>query len=444
MRNSQIMDFISFCNRRLMVLLIAALFGMPVHAEELTIEITQGSDKAIAIAVVPFKNNSVSAIPEDVSRIVKDDLQRSGEFDSLAVERMLSLPTQATEVYFRDWKLLGQSYLVVGEIEYSTLDKKYKVRYEVFDVNTERRLIGEVLSGSESSLRDLAHRISDTVYKKITGVRGIFSTRIAYVTLQRGSKGETDYRLQIADADGRRSRVLLKTTEPVLSPAWSPKADKIAYVSFETGRPAVYVQTIATGARQKVSSFKGLNGAPAWSPDGSSLALTLSKDGNAEIYLMDMQTSVLKKLTNHFAIDTEPSWSPNGKDIVFTSDRSGSPQVYRMSLSDLRPTRLTFDGRYNARPRFSDDGKRIFYVHQKGGVYNIAALDLKDGSQRILTETPLDESPSIAPNGRMLIYGTQRGKNGVLAVVSVDGQAKYFLPSKFGDVREPAWSPFLN
>lgn len=415
-----------------------------IQAEELTIEITQGSDKAISLAVVPFKNNSISAIPEDVSKIVKEDLQRSGEFDALPVERMLSLPTQAKEVFYRDWKLLGQSYLIVGEIEYSDLDKKYKVRYELFDVNTEQRLIGEVLTGTESSLRDLAHRISDAVYKKLTGVRGVFSTRIAYVTLERSSKGDTDYRLQIADADGRRSRVLLKTSEPVLSPAWSPNGEKIAYVSFETGRPAVYVQTIATGSRLKVSSFKGLNSAPAWSPDGSTLALTLSKDGNAEIYLMDLQTSVLKKLTNHFSIDTEASWSPDGRQMVFTSDRSGSPQVYRMALSDLRPSRLTFDGRYNARPRFSDDGKRVYFVHQKGGVFNIAALDLKDGSQRILTETPLDESPSIAPNGRMLIYGTQRGQNGVLAVVAVDGQAKYFLPSRFGDVREPAWSPFLN
>ncbi len=408
------------------------------------IEITQGSDSAIPIAIVPFSNKSAGAIPEDIRKIIADDLQRSGEFEPLETNRMLSLPSSAKEVYYRDWRLLGQNYLLISRIEYSKYSKNYKIEYELFDVNQQQRILGEVVSGNEKSLRDLAHHISDAVYEAVTGIRGAFSTRIAYITLQNNPKGRPEYRMQVADADGRRSFTLFKSFEPIISPAWSPDGKRLAYVSFESGRPNVYTHVISTAKRELVASFKGINSAPAWSPDGKSLAVTLSKDGNAEIYHLTLSTKALKRYTRHYSIDTEASWSPDGHQIVFTSDRSGSPQVYRMNIFDLDPERLTFDGRYNARPRFSEDGKSIFYVHQANGSFNIATMNLKTGSQVMLTSTPLDESPSLAPNDRMLIYATQRGRKGVLAVVSVDGRAKYFLPSEFGDVREPAWSPFLK
>ena len=415
-----------------------------ISAAELTIIIDQGSDSAIPIAIVPFTNKSAGAIPEDISKIITEDLQRSGEFEPLATNRMLSLPTSAKEVYYRDWRLLKQNYLVIGNIEYSKYTSAYKIQYELFDVNQQQRIVGEVVSGSEKGLRDLAHHISDAIYEAITGIRGAFSTRISYITHQVSATGKPEYRLQVADADGRRSFTLLKTSEPILSTAWSPDGKKLAYVSFESGRPAIYIHVIATGKRERVSAHKGLNGAPSWSPDGKSLAITLSKDGNAEIYRLDLATKKLTRYTRHYSIDTEASWSPDGRQIVFTSDRSGSPQVYRMNVSDQRPERLTFEGRYNARPRFSEDGQSIFYVHQSQGSFNIATLNLETGNELTLTETSLDESPSLAPNDRMLIYSTQRGRKGVLAVVSVDGRSKYFLPAEEGDVREPAWSPFLK
>ena len=426
------------------ILLSIFLVAPRISIAELMIEITQGADSAIPIAIVPFSNKSAKPIPEDIRKIIADDLQRSGEFDPLATNRMLSLPTSAKEVYYRDWRLLKQNYLLIGSIEYSDYSKAYKIQYQLFDVNQQKRVVGEVVSGGDKSLRDLAHHISDAIYEAVTGVRGAFSTRISYITLQNSANGKPEYRLQVADADGRRSFTLLKTSEPILSTAWSPDGKKLAYVSFESGRPAVYTHVIATGKRQLVSAHKGLNGAPAWSPDGKSLALTLSKDGNAEIYRLELATKKLTRYTRHYSIDTEASWSPDGHQLVFTSDRSGSPQVYRMNIYDQTAERLTFKGRYNARPRFSEDGKSIFYVHQSQGSFNIATLNLETGSELTLTDTSLDESPSLAPNDRMLIYSTQRGRKGVLAVVSVDGRSKYLLPAEFGDVREPAWSPFLK
>ncbi|MCP5160306.1 MAG: Tol-Pal system protein TolB [Hahellaceae bacterium] len=411
---------------------------------ELTIEISEGVDNPIPVAVVPFANRSVAPLPDDVRQIISDDLQRSGEFTSLDISRMLSLPSRGDEVRYRDWSLVGQSYLVIGDIEYSQIENVYSIRYELYDVFQEKFVVGQKYVVTADRLREVSHKISDRIYETITGVKGIFSTKIAYVTLNRDAKGKDDYRLYVADADGRHARMLLQTTEPVLSVAWSPNGQKLAYVSFETGRPAIYIQEVESGNRKTVSAYTGLNSAPAWSPDGKYLAMTLSKDGNAEIYKLNLETGQLQRLTNHYAIDTEPSWSPDGKSIVFTSDRSGGPQIYWMGVDGERQERLTFDGKYNARARYTGDNRQIIYVHQSDGAFNIASLDLSSNTQLILTQTPLDESPSMAPNGRMLIYATQRGRNGVLAVVSLDGKAKYFLPSSQGDVREPSWSPYVN
>jgi TolB protein len=408
---------------------------------ELLIRITEGADSAIPLAVVPFAESGQLPADVDVAQIVRDDLAMSGEFKSLAPERMLSLPSRGEDVFYRDWNMLGQRYLLVGET--SSTGDRISVRYELFDVNREERLLGETASSSVSGLRSLAHHISDKVYEAITGVPGAFSTRLAFVTLEM-KDGKRTYKLQVSDVDGKRARVRLESDEPIMSPSWSPDAKSLAYVSFETGRPAIYTHELASGNRTRLAAFPGLNSAPSWSPDGRSMLMTLSKDGNAEIYRMNLETLALKRLTNHWSIDTEPSWHPDGKGFLFTSDRSGGPQVYRMDSAESEPRRLTFGSRYNARPRFGDDGRFMFYVHQRDSGFHIARMDLETGEETILTRSTLDESPSVAPNGRMLIYATQQGGQNVLTVASVNGGANYTLPASTGDVRDPAWSPVVR
>ncbi len=424
---------------------LVLVFGLAATVSaELMIEITKGSDTALPIAIVPFASEGDEPVPEDIARIVSNDLQRSGDFDTLSTGRMLSLPESMAQMHFRDWRLLGQTYVLVGKVRYDAIQSRFQVQYELVDVYGQKRLLGEVLSVPRSGLRKLAHLIADKVYETITGVRGVFSTKIAYITLKNLPGGKQEYRLQVSDADGQNAYTLFKSHEPILSPAWSNDGQHLAYQSFHTGRPAIYIQHVKTGGQRKVTGFKGLNSSPMWSPDDRYLVMTLSKDGNAELYTYDLVSNEVERLTNHYGIDTEASWSPDGKELVFTSDRSGKPQIYRMNLIDRKPQRLTFEGRYNARPRFSLDGRSLYYVHQVNGDFHIASIDMSTGENRVLTSTPLDESPSVAPNGRMIIYATNRNGKGVLAVVSVDGGAKYFLPSDYGDVKEPAWSPFLN
>ncbi|AZZ91200.1 Tol-Pal system protein TolB [Hahella sp. KA22] len=421
-----------------LVLLISGL-----ARADLVIEIDKGSRAAIPVAVVPFANESGQPLAEDIGQIVTEDLKRSGDIEPLDRTKMLSIPSKAEEIYFRDWGLLGQRYLLVGGVQYDAPSQVYKVRYELYNVQSQQRVIGKIISGKSEQLRDLGHAIADAVYEAVTGIRGVFSTRIAYVTLEK-SGSKNIYKLEVADADGRRSKLVYKSAMPIISPAWSPDGKKLAYVSFESQRPAIYVQDVASGVRTQVTSYKGLNSAPTWSPDGSKLAVTLSKDGNAELYVLDLRNNSLKRLTNHWAIDTEASWSPDGRTIAFTSDRGGGPQIYLMDASGGSPRRLTFEGRYNSRPRFSVDGKKVYYVHQRDGSFNVASLDLESGQDQILTQTEMDESPSVAPNGSMIIYATQKNGKGVLAVVGVNSGSKYTLPAQFGDVREPAWSPYIS
>ncbi|MEQ7871229.1 Tol-Pal system beta propeller repeat protein TolB [Chromohalobacter salexigens] len=418
-------------------LLLMLCAGM-AHAE-LTIEITKGSDQAIPIAIVPMANGD--DLPENVSRIVSNDLERSGRFEPLPRESLISRPSSSEEVHYQDWQQLNSDYLVVGKID--NQGGEYRIQYELLNVNGQNRMLGEVVTSSRDQLRDSAHYISDQIFEEITGIRGAFSTSIAYVTAS-GVGDDIDYALSVADADGHNSQQILSSDEPILSPAWSPDGGKLAYVSFETGRPGIYVQNLATGQRVRLTSFEGINGAPAWSPDGRKLAMSLSKDGQPEIYVMDIASRDLRRLTQSDAIDTEPEWAPNGRSLIFTSDRSGNPQIYRYDLGSGQAERLTFTGSYNSRGRFSPDGDAIFMVTRDDSGYHVARQDLDTDRMTILTDSDWDESPSVAPNGTMVIFATQEGTRGVLGAVSADGSASFRLPSPQGDVREPAWSPFLD
>ncbi len=404
---------------------------------ELTIEITQGLDEPTPIAIVPFGG---AQLPENLSNIVSADLQRSGLFRPIPRADMLSLPSKESDIYYRDWRILGVSYILIGGLQRTT--DGYNLGYELYDVIGQRKIFSKSAQGPQSSLRDLAHEASDAVYETITGIRGAFSTKILYVEDLR--QGKNRYRLVKADADGARPKVIFSSDQPLLSPSWSHDMRYVAYVSFETTRPAIFRHNLVTNQREQLTNFKGLNGAPSWSPDDSKLALVLSKDGNPEIYTLDIATRKLTRVTRHFAIDTEPNWTGDGKGIIFTSNRGGSPQIYQVGVASKRVERLTFEGDYNARPRVSPDGESLVMVHRENGVYHIAWQDIASGDLRILTETSLDESPSIAPNGAMLLYATKYNRKGVLAAVSMDAGVKFRLPSKQGDVREPAWSPFIS
>lgn len=427
-----------------LILCLTLVFLSGLARAELLIEVTQGVDEPSPIAVVPFGWDGSEPLPEDIAQIVEEDLKRSGLFRAIPRGDMLSLPHDYKEVFFRDWKLLGASYLLVGRITRAPGAADYQIQFELFDVHSRGRLIGEMISGGGAELRDLAHYVSDRVYQTLTGIPGIFSTKILYITVERGPQG-SEHRLQIADVDGARTRTILQSREPIMSPSWAPDGRRIAYVSFEDGRPGIYIQELATGVRRKLPHFQGLNGAPAWSPDGTRIALVLSRDGNPEIYIMDLVSGEMRRVTRHFGIDTEPFWSGDGESIIFTSNRGGRPQIYRLTLATNQVERLTFEGSYNARGRLTEDGRHLVLVHRRRGVFHIGLQDLERGGLQVLTQTSLDESPTVAPNGHMVLYATQDRRNrGILAAVSIDGRIKYNIPARTGDVREPAWSPFLN
>lgn len=406
----------------------------------LTIEITQSADVGIPIAIVPFGVEGQVKPLHNVSEIVEMDLARSGRFSLIPNEDFLSTPHRNDEVVFKDWRLTKAEALVIGTMR-EFAEGKFEVIFRLYDVFRERQLAGFRYTIGVTELRSVAHQISDLVYEKLTGERGAFNTRIAYVTRENAPKGLV-FKLQVADSDGHNAKTVLKSRAPILSPAWSPDGKRLAYVSFEAGRSKIYIQGVATQKRQLIADFDGINGAPAWSPDGRRLALTLSKDGNPEIYILDLDTRRLKRLTRNRIIDTEPAWSPDGREIVFTSDRAGKPQVYRMKASGRGIERLTFEGDSNARPSYSANGEMITLITEFQGRYHIAVLRLKDKVLQVLSDTPLDESPTFAPNGRMILYATAVGGKGVLASVSSDGRVRQLYRLEEGDVREPAWSPY--
>ena len=423
--------------------LLLALLATPAAAQ-LTVQITQGVADPIPVAVVPFGWSADGAAPHDVAETIRADLERSGRFAALPRADMLEFPHTAAAVDAANWRLLKVDYVVVGRL--TTLpDGRYEIQFELVNVLTGQRALGQAIPAGRDALKMASHRASDLIFEKILGMRGAFATRIAYVAAD-GPAVARRYRLVVADSDGANARTVMQSNEPIMSPAWSPDGSSVSYVSFEGGSSAVYVQILSSGQRIRVSARAGINGAPAFSPDGRKLALALSRrDGNVDVYVLTLATQELLRLTESPAIDTEPAWSQDGRSIYFTSDRGGGPQVYKVAATAGAPAqRITFEGSYNARPRVAPDGNSIAVVTIDRGAYRIAVMDLRRRDVRVLTAGRLDESPSFAPNGAMLIYATRDGRRGVLATASVDGRVQQRLAGGEGDIREPAWSPYLQ
>jgi len=426
---------------KLVALLIALL---PFQAQAvLTIEITGGSEAALPIAIVPFGSEGYAA-PENLSDIISNDLASSGRFAPVEERDLISQPHEAQQVNFADWRLLRSEGLLIGKVS-SQDGENYQVQFQLFDVYKAEQLVGKRYNVPASGLRNLAHQIADIIYETLTGEKGVFATRLAFVTEMKNADGSKRFALQVSDADGANPRTVLQSTQPIMSPNWAPDGEQLTYVSFENGKAEVYVQQLSSGRRNSVASFKGLNSAPAWSPDGKRLALTLSKNGNPEIYVLELASGNLSRVThNSGAIDTEAVWMPNGREILFTSDRGGRPQIYRVDAEGGRAERVTFEGGYNASADISPDGRTMAMVHAANGRFHIAIQDLQTGAVQVLTDTTADESPSFAPNGRMILYATEQKGRGVLAAVSVDGRIKQRLGESGSAVREPAWSPFRH
>ena len=435
----------SYRSLHLLITITCLFLIRPAMAEDvLTIEITKGVVEKIPIAIVPFTSEGdQESMPEDIGKIVSDDLESSGYFKTMPVADMPAQPHDFPSIMFDDWKRMGMDNLVVGKAT-KTASGAYAIEFRLADVYKSSQLTGLRVISKSNNLRFAAHQIADVIYEKLIGEPGAFATRITYVTVKKNGKKKR-YQLEMSDADGSNPVTLLESSQPILSPVWSPNGRQLAYVSFEEGNSAIYVQNIATGKRQVVSSGRGINSSPAWSPDSSKLAMTLSKDGNPEIYIKNLRGNQLTRITNNRAIDTEASFSPDGSTLVFTSDRGGSPQIYQVPVSGGTAQRLTFSmGKYNAGASYSPDGKMLALVHQANGAYQIAVLDLEYQQLNILTDARLDESPSFAPNSKMIIYSTTRGSRSELAAVSIDGKIQKRLAVQGSEVREPAWGPFVR
>jgi TolB protein len=425
------------------VALMAFLVFAPRSWAELVVEITHGQDDAIPIAIVPFNSPEEAALSFDVAQVVNDDLARSGRFKTMARKDMIDQPRVGATIGFDDWRRLNNDYIVVGQVQTLGADR-FNIIFELYNVLNRQRLLGYQINANKAGLRLASHQVADMIFQKILGIRGAFATRVAYISVL-GRLPNRTYQLIVADADGMNPRTVMESGEPLMSPAWSPDGQSLAYVSFEGRLPTIYVQYLKTGERRRVSARAGVNQAPAWSPDGKKLALTLStRDGNLDIYTMDLDTQALTRITDDPGIDTEPVWSKDGQSLYFTSDRAGGPQIYRVGIQPGdKPRRLTFQGSYNARPRLSPDESQLAFVTQEDGAYRIATMDLKGrGDVQVLTKGRFDVSPSYAPNGAMIIYASRDRGRGVLALVSSDGRVQERLASSDGEVQEPAWSPF--
>ena len=425
-------------NLFLVVLLLFPIFTYG----ELFLEITKGSEDPYRVAMIPFEGNS--RVSKQLNDIMRNDLIRTGEFSILDEELLLPVKIINDELVFSDWKLLGIDYLVTGTI--ANANNSLDISYEIFDIHKKRKVRSSKVFGIPNQIRQLAHYTSDGIYESITGIKGIAATRLLYVNEVKDSRFISIYKLMLADSDGANEKVLLSSSEPIISPSWSPDGKRVAYVSFETGIAKVFIQEIASGKREAVLSQDTQISSPSWSPDGKYLSLTLYQDGNAEIYILRLRDRTLTRMTNQFAIDTESSWSPKGNKILFTSGRSGSPQIYELDLRKLNPKakRISFEGTYNAKASYLPNEEGVIFVHRSSdGLFHIALKYKRENFIRVLTEAKMDESPSVAPNGNMVIYGIKENDLSMLAGFSLSG-AKFKLPASDGEVREPAWSNFLR
>jgi len=415
------------------VFLLLWLVLVPAAYAQLKIEIIGFGSTQFPIAIVPFKGEET--LPQKVTAVVAADLVRSGLFRMVDSGGLTAIPAEPAEVQYPVWTARGADALAIGSV--SPLPNGYwDVRFRLLDVAKRAQLTGFAYQVTTQQLRNTAHKIADAIYEKLTGDVGVFGTRITYVVKQ-----GTRFELQVADADGYGAQTVLASNEPVISPKWSPDGTRLAYVSFERKKPIVYIQSLLTGSRTVVANFKGSNSAPAWSPDGGRLAVVLTKDGNSQIYLINADGSNLTRLTHAGTIDTEPSFSSDGQWVIFTSDRGGSPQIYRVAASGGAPERLTFEGGYNVSPRYAPDGNSFVFIQRNAGNFNVAVQDFVSKQTQVLTENGIDESPSFAPNGRIILYATEIRGRGILAAVSSDGRVRQRFSAETGDVREPAWGP---
>ena len=424
-------------------LLLISLLLLPIFGYgELFLEITKGSEDPYKVAMIPFEGNA--RVSKQLNSIIRNDLIRTGEFSILDEELLLPLKIINDELMYSDWKLLGMDYLITGTIV--NAENSLDISYEIFDIHKKRKVRSSKVFGIPNQIRQLAHYTSDGIYESITGIKGIAATRLLYVNEIKDSRLISTYKLMLADSDGVNEKVLLSSSEPIISPSWSPDGKRVAYVSFETGIAKVFIQEIASGKREAVLSQDTQISSPSWSPDGKYLSLTLYQDGNAEIYILRLRDRTLTRMTNQFAIDTESSWSPKGNKILFTSGRSGSPQIYELDLRKLNPKakRISFEGTYNAKASYLPNEEGVIFVHRSSdGLFHIALKYKRENFIRVLTEAKMDESPSVAPNGNMVIYGIKENDLSMLAGFSLSG-AKFKLPASDGEVREPAWSNFLR
>ncbi|MCN4144167.1 MAG: Tol-Pal system beta propeller repeat protein TolB [Thiohalomonas sp.] len=429
-----------------LLFLVNYVFVSQAHAV-LEVEVKGGFQSADPIAIVPFLWSQSGKAPVDIGSIVSADLARSGVFSPLSINQLPERPTLEGPINFPRWKNTNVENLVIGQIT-AIGQGRFEIKFKMLDIFTKKNSIEYRYNVEKKQLRRVAHQISDQIYQQLTDTKGAFDTLIAYVVVNNDTDPKKRiYTLAVADSDGYAEQIILKSKKPIMSPVWSPNGKRLAYVSFEKDRSIIYMQELTSGKRKTIAKFKGINSAPVWSPDGKRLAMTLSKDGNSEIYVMHIASTVLQRITNHYSIDTEPAWSPDGRSLIFTSDRAGKPQIYQVAISQKgrsgNPKRLTYEGDYNAGASFSPDGQSIVLITREQERFRVGILQLANRQLQILTRSRLDESPSFAANGKMLLYATELRGRGILEAISVDGShSPQRLRVLSGDVREPAWSPY--